>query len=73
MLYDKIKDQTKICGICNNEINLREHLDGLVVDDEHFICKDCCVNAEKEVLTNFVKEKNPGSVRPIMLWLWGKR
>ncbi len=61
--------------MCNNEINLRDHLEGLVVDDKHFICKTCCVNSEKEVLTNFVKEKNvgTGSVRPIMLWLWGKR
>lgn len=72
MLYDEISSQTKTCGICNNKIDIREHLDGLVVNDEHFICKNCCINTKKVVLTNFVKDKSmpDGSVRSIMLWLW---
>lgn len=75
MLYDGIKSITKMCSMCNNEVELQKHPDGLIVNDEHIICQNCCINTEKELLTNFIKEKSMGSnkVRPIMLWLFEKQ
>lgn len=71
MMYYEIKKQIEICGMCNSEIELNAHQDGLVVNDEHFICTNCCINTDKSELMNFVKEKSQGfnNVRPIMRWL----
>lgn len=74
MLYQQIKKQIEICGICNDEVELSSNLNGLVINDQHFICADCCVNTGKLELTRFVKKKSQGSmnIRPIMRWLWEK-
>ena len=60
----------KTCGICNRKIQLVDHLSGLVFNDEHFVCEDCCSNSE-EGLTNWTKTvmQDPENGMPIALWL----
>lgn len=74
MLYQEIEKQIEICGMCNNEMELNSNQNGLVINDTHFICANCCINTGKLELIRFVKEKGQGSnnLRSIMKWLWEK-
>lgn len=74
MLIEETQNIMKNCSMCSSEINLKKHLDGLVINSLHFVCKDCCMNTDKQVLAGFCRDKAGvrGSVRPIMLWLWNK-
>jgi hypothetical protein len=50
---------------------LNENPSGLVFNDKHFLCEDCCSNHSEDDLTNWTKTvmQKPGSGMPIALWL----
>jgi len=52
-------------------MSLNENLSGLVFNDEHFLCEDCCSNHSEEDLSNWTKTvmQNPQNGMPIALWL----
>lgn len=74
MLYNQEIEEldNKLCGLCNQKIDLKINTDGLVINDQHFICSRCCVKADKERLMRFVKDKSVGStnIRPMIRWAW---
>ena len=65
------KTTERICSLCNRKILLSEHLSGLVFNDEHFLCEDCCKNEPDNDLTDWVKTvmQDPKDGMPIALWL----
>lgn len=48
-----------------------EHPFGLVFEDEHFVCEDCCRRQPVEKIKESFKTtmQNPESGMPIALWL----
>jgi hypothetical protein len=66
-----IKTTEKTCDVCSRKIQLSEHLSGLVFNDKHFVCEDCCNNNPEENLNNLTKNvmQNPTNGMPIALWL----
>ena len=70
MLQTNAEKEIKDCSFCNNQIQLIKNPNGLVINDEHFICENCCTKTEKPILMRFIKEKSQGAskIRPIMLW-----
>ena len=50
---------------------MNENLSGLVFNDEHFLCEDCCNAHSEEDLSNWTKTvmKDPQKGMPISLWL----
>lgn len=65
------KTTEKTCGLCSRKISLSENLSGLVFNDEHFLCEECCNNSSEENLMNWTKTimQNPDNGMPIALWL----
>ena len=65
------KTVDKICGICSRKMFLNENLSGLVFDDEHFLCEDCCNEKSEETLKEWTKTimREPTNGMPIALWL----
>jgi len=61
----------KTCSICSQEISLDENPSGLVFNDEHFVCEDCCTNHSGEDIMNWTRSimQSPESGMPIALWL----
>lgn len=66
-----VKTTEKTCGVCSRRIQLSEHLSGLVFNDEHFVCEDCCNSNSEEDLNNWTKNimQDPNNGMPIALWL----
>ena len=61
-----------MCSICSKKISLSEQPFGLVFEDEHFICEDCCNQHSEEEMMNWSKSimKSPTKEgMPIALWL----
>ena len=52
-------------------ISLTDHPFGLVFEDEHFVCEDCCKEHSDEQIFSISKSvmKNPDKGMPIALWL----
>jgi hypothetical protein len=50
---------------------LTENLSGLVFEDEHFVCEDCCSTHSDDDLMNWTKSvmQHPINGMPIALWL----
>lgn len=50
---------------------MNENLSGLVFNDEHFLCEDCCSTNSEEDLSNWTKTvmQDPHNGMPIALWL----
>ena len=61
----------KTCSICSKKISLSENPSGLVFNDEHFICEDCCSDHSEEEISIWTKNvmQNPENGMPIALWL----
>ncbi len=61
----------KTCSICSQEISLNENPSGLVFNDEHFVCEDCCSSHSEEDIMNWTRSimQSPESGMPIALWL----
>jgi len=61
----------KTCSLCSQEISLNENPSGLVFNDEHFICEDCCSRYSEEDIINWTKSvmQSPENGMPIALWL----
>ena len=67
--------ETRKCDLCDKTMNLEENLSGLVIDDTHFLCEDCCQdtsNIELDIWTSS-KMASPGDLKPIALWLMKKK
>ena len=62
---------SRICDLCNKTMSLEENLSGLVIDDSHFLCEECCQESSNEELSIWTtsKKANPGDLKPIALWL----
>ena len=69
--YGGVKTTEKTCGLHSRKISLNENLSGLVFNDEHFSCEDCCGSHSEEDLSNWTKTvmQNPQNGMPIALWL----
>ena len=65
------KTAEKTCSLCNRKIVLSENLSGLVFNDEHFLCEDCCEHNSEDELMNWTKTimQDPTKGMPIALWL----
>jgi hypothetical protein len=61
----------KTCSICSRKILLSKNPSGLVFNDEHFICEDCCIDHSEEDMEKWTKSimQSPQSGMPIALWL----
>jgi len=61
----------KTCDLCSRRIALNENPSGLVFNDKHFLCEDCCSSHSEEDLANWTNTvmQKPGSGMPIALWL----
>lgn len=61
----------KTCMICSQKISLSNNLSGLVFDDKHFICEDCCATRSSNDIQNFTRTimQTPDTGMPIALWL----
>ncbi|MEF8879471.1 MAG: hypothetical protein V5A64_03660 [Candidatus Thermoplasmatota archaeon] len=48
-----------------------ENLSGLVFDDQHFLCEECCNKYTDEEIYNLTESvmHEPGKGMPIALWL----
>ncbi|UCH71428.1 MAG: hypothetical protein JSW62_03245 [Thermoplasmatales archaeon] len=59
------------CSLCSRKISLNENPSGLVFNDEHFVCEDCCANQSEEDMANWTKSvmQSPQNGMPIGLWL----
>jgi len=65
------KTTEKMCSICNSKFLLSENLSGLVFNDEHFLCEDCCKKEPEEDLIGWTKTimQCPNEGMPIALWI----
>ena len=61
----------KTCSICSQKITLSKHLSGLVFEDEHFLCEECCTSQSDEDIMNWTRTimQSPQNGMPIALWL----
>ena len=61
----------KTCSICSRKILLSKNHSGLVFNDEHFVCEDCCTDHSKEDMMSWTKStmQSPQNGMPIALWL----
>jgi len=61
----------KTCLICSQNISLSSNLSGLVFNDEHFICEDCCESHSDEDMRLLTKTimQSPEDGMPVALWL----
>ena len=61
----------KICDVCSSKISLSQNPSGLVFNDKHFVCEDCCTKHSDEELKNLTKTIMHTSENgmPIGLWL----
>ena len=61
----------KICNICSRKISLNNNQAGLVFDDKHFVCEDCCSNHTKDQIKTLTKTvmHTTEEGMPIGLWL----
>ena len=68
MVYN-ISEET--CMVCSKKINIDEHPLGLVFEDKHFVCEDCCSEHSSEEIFNWTKSVMNSSETgmPIGLWL----
>jgi hypothetical protein len=57
--------------MCNRRISLNDNPLGLVFEDKHFVCEDCCDKHSKEEISKFTKTvmQSPDGGMPIALWL----
>ena len=68
---DVLKMPGKTCSICSRIISLSKNSSGLVFNDEHFVCEDCCIDHSEEDMVEWTKSimQSPQSGMPIALWL----
>lgn len=61
----------KTCSFCENIFSLKEHSTGLVLNDEHFICTNCCQNNDINKIKTWaiVKSDELPKLRPIHIWM----
>ena len=61
----------KTCDVCSKKISLDHNHLGLVFNDEHFVCQDCCTTHSNEELRNLTKTvmHTTENGMPIGLWL----
>ena len=61
----------KTCMICSQRISLDSNLSGLVFNDEHFVCEDCCTTRSSNDIQNFTRTimQSQDNGMPIALWL----
>ncbi len=61
----------KTCMKCSRDISLSDNPQGLVFNDEHFLCEDCCSKHSNEDIMNLSKTvmQSPQDGMPIALWL----
>lgn len=61
----------KKCSVCSRKFSLSKNPNGLVFEDEHFICEDCCNNKIEENFEDFNKSvmRTDNNGMPIALWL----
>ena len=61
----------KTCSICSRKILLSKNHSGLVFNDEHFVCEDCCTDHSEEDMMSWTKSnmQSPQNGMPIALWL----
>ena len=59
------------CDVCSKKISLDQNHLGLVFNDEHFVCQDCCTTHSYEELRNLTKTvmHTTENGMPIGLWL----
>ena len=59
------------CSICNNKIDLKKNPSGLVFNNKHFVCQDCCVHHSEEEINDLCKSVMHSSQNgmPIALWI----
>jgi len=60
----------KTCMICSQKISLSGNPSGLVFNDEHFVCEECCESHYDDIkkLTKTIMQ-SPDEGMPIALWL----
>ena len=61
----------RMCGVCKTEIDLNEHLSGLVFEDNIFVCSDCCSDPSDHLKNEWSESimRKSGNGMPISLWL----
>jgi len=61
----------KTCDVCSKKISLDRNHSGLVFEDKHFVCQDCCTTHSNEELRNLTKTvmHTTENGMPIGLWL----
>ena len=61
----------KTCSVCSRKISLVDNPSGLVFNDEHFICEECCNDHSEEEIFSLTKNvmQSPQNGMPIALWL----
>ncbi len=58
----------KKCSICHNLFHLHEHENGLVFDDDIFICQQCTSEKDPKEWSESIMQ-SPTEGMPIALWL----
>jgi len=61
----------KTCSVCNRNFSLNDNLAGLVFNNKHFVCEDCCTNKSDDDVISSAKTTMQSSQNgmPIVLWL----
>jgi len=61
----------KTCDVCSKKISLDQNHSGLVFEDKHFVCEDCCSTHSDEELKSLTKTvmHTTENGMPIGLWL----
>jgi len=61
----------KTCSMCSKKISLDDHPLGLVFDDQHFVCENCCSDHSEGEISIWTKNvmQSPEKGMPISLWL----
>lgn len=63
--------EKRSCGFCDEHFLLHENHTGLVLNDNHFLCANCCSNNPNEKIINWAKLNSDEtiSLRPIHVWM----
>jgi hypothetical protein len=66
-----VKVEEKICQKCHTHFSPEEHSQGLVIDDQIFLCEDCSQHSldDHEIEEVASSKQLLGNEMPIALWL----
>lgn len=73
MLLEENKELLKTCTNCQETHDTYKQQTGLIINNEHLICKDCCTKNDTEELKKSIQQlagEGRINARTVMTWLW---